>query len=303
MKNKIPYTSIKSVLHDLSTMIDPLYWNEDHMHEWAIKGYRKMKIRPALQEEICILEVTDHKAVLPSDLRYINQIVYRTDLTENELDYIKRELNLEEGNGVTTDPNISLSHMSNPEGIPLAVLNTALGALNSWLPMRASTNTFMKTALFSDLAFQLPQVDNQLTSSAAILNTPRVQEYTVDPNLCLTTTVPNGLIMVSYLKYAVDDCGDTLIPDSEDLKDALFHYCLYRYWMSKAIIKEESAERLRDYHLTMYATLKTKVVGDMNMPTLDEMENLRRIQARIIPSSHDYNTYFTGLNNIEIPGF
>ena len=295
----MPYISIKAVLHDLSTMIDPLYWNEDHMHEWAIRGYRKMKMRPALQEDVVILEILEHKALLPSNLRYINQIVYRDDLTSSQLDFIRRELNLEAGNLVTTPPNASLIHMSNPDGIPIKVLNTALGTINSWKPMRASTNTYMKTALFSDISFQLPQVDNQFTTTFNSLSTARLQEYTVDPGNCLTSTLPQGLIMVSFLRYAVDDCGDTLIPDSEDLKDALFHFCMYRYWMSKAIIKEESAERLRDYHLQMYAVLKTKVVGDMNMPTLDEMENLKRLQKRIIPSSNDYSTFFTGLNNIE----
>jgi len=76
-----------------------------------------------------------------------------------------------------------------------------------------------------------------------------IGEFSISPSLVVTTNFEAGTIMVAYLAYAKDSDNNILIPDDETLKEALLHYVLYRYWLSKDIMKEDGAERRMTHHL------------------------------------------------------
>lgn len=79
----IPYISIKSVLYDLSTMLPETNWNESLFLEWAYKAMRKINLHEKYEHVVCLIPVQDHKAELPSELRYLTQIAY---VTQSDLD-------------------------------------------------------------------------------------------------------------------------------------------------------------------------------------------------------------------------
>lgn len=73
---KTNFVSVKSVLYDLSLIIDDRYYNEAKMMEWALKALRQVSTYLTLQDKVVALEVKEHRAALPCDFKYLNQIAY-----------------------------------------------------------------------------------------------------------------------------------------------------------------------------------------------------------------------------------
>jgi hypothetical protein len=121
-------------------------------------------------------------------------------------------------------------------------------------------------------------------------NTSCENQYTIDENLILTSNLKDAYIIVSYKAYTKNEDGECLIPDDEDLKDSLFHYCLYRYFTSKIVsIADKNMFRLyreqQLFHLSQFELLKTKFAGKSNSPNLDQLENIRRENNRLLPKA------------------
>lgn len=118
--------------------------------------------------------------------------------------------------------------------------------------------------------------------------------------MCLTSTLSDAVLAIAYLRYPTTASGDTLIPDHEDLKEAIVHYCLYRYWLAQSFLREPAAIKEREFHLLQYQTLITKAAGDLNLPTLDELENIKNMTNRLVPRTNQYDSFFMKLNNREV---
>jgi len=183
------YVSIKSVLYDLSITIDDRYWNETKAIEWATKALRTISPVSSLVPQVCLIDVEEHKATLPSDLKYLTQIAY-----------------LEDAPSIDTLYNLDLPSTSSWEAYSIPSL--------IWRPLRLTTNPF-----HASLA-----LDKTIYSC-----TDCAYEFSISPNMCLTTNLLKGKILVAYLTYPTNSSGDALIPDNESLKEAILHYVLYRY--------------------------------------------------------------------------
>lgn len=72
----IKYTSIKSVLFGLSLIIEERYWSELNIMEWATAALRSMNIIPLLEDKVALIEICEHKANLPSDLKFLIHAAY-----------------------------------------------------------------------------------------------------------------------------------------------------------------------------------------------------------------------------------
>ena len=281
--NNIPFTSIKSVLFDISTMLDSTEWNEEKMTEWAIRGFKKLNLHTGFQEKVCIAEIINHKAQLPSDVVYINQAAVRSKFDEANLTTIKQIIGVD-----STSYYNALDHVTFPDSLAtkaLAIYNSS----NNWEPMKPASSTFMQTVTL-DNAFQI----NTSTCRS---------EYSVNGSGCMTTTDKDGYILLSYLGYAEDADGNTLIPNNANLKEALLHFCLYRYWMTKANQHEQNAGNLRNFHLELWQVNSQKAKGDLNMPDIGTMENIRNQQLNMLPRSNGFDNFFRDQNVSRNPRF
>lgn len=124
-------------------------------------------------------------------------------------------------------------------------------------------------------------------------------EFGVDTNLVLTSTLKEGTLVVAYSGYSFTEDNDFLIPDNESLKEAVLHYILYRYWMSKYQHKEEGAEQRMIFHLDMWNTHSAKAAGELNMPDVSTLENIKNERNRLVPRTNRFNQLFTTLGNRE----
>ena len=270
-----PYISIRSVLYDISTMMDQKEWNEANMLEWAYRALRKNKSTKIYTTKAALIDVYEHKFPLPVDLKYLHQIAYKVCTTEQLYEEVKEILGLDQ-------PGFEGSSLPYS-----ALLNLYNAGFNRWTPLRLSPSPF---ALSIHCGYRLPEC-------------PTCEhEYTVDEQLICTTSLKEGKVLISYMAYPENEDGDALMPDHPDLRDAIMHYCLHRHYMSKSLKAagtDQSADRQRDYHLAMYQTLSAKSAGDMNLPSLNELDNYKRQHNRLVPRAHQYDKFFLGLNGQE----
>ena len=262
------YISIKSVLYDLSLTIDDRYWNETKMGEWAHRALRMVHTDQSLETKVTYLEVCEHKAILPTDLKFLTQVAYYSGANTTSL--------LGDINALDLPPDSEL-------GTKLNQFNTI-----TWKAMRLTTNPYHASIC----------LDNSITYC-----TDCQHEFSVSKDLVLTTTLQTGVIMLSYLAWPKDDDGYALIPDNEFLKEAIFHYILYRYWLSKSMMMEEGSAAQVQFHLKMWNQLKAQAAGDLNKPDVNELENLKSQMNHLVPRASRFQQLFLTLGNRESINF
>jgi len=258
------YISVKSVLYDLSLTIEDRYWNEAKMNEWLHKGLRLIRSEQMMENKVEFLDVVEHKSLLPNDFKYLVIAAYLSSA-----DYF--------ASTQESFPELSLPSTStltyNLENAPNFLLR----------PLRLSTNPFHAT---------ICQVPYPVCQHCG-------HEFNISSDLILTTTLQEGTIMLQYLGYPVDEEGCALIPDNEELKEALLHYVLYRYWMAKYNMMEQGADQRMAHHLSMWNTLSKKASGNMNLPDIATLERLKNEFNRLVPRSNKYNSLFLTLGTPE----
>lgn len=279
-RSYVTYTSIMSVLNDIHNMVDSNDWDEDKMLEWALKGLRKLNIPAKYEDVVTFIEVADHSAALPSDIKYINQMFYmenRDRLSDSEIvKYINEGLGIEEDKA-------NYKHMTYPDNLANKILN--LTSLFRW---------------FKPLRRELGSFGTEPCTFNKIPNTRQCNHrYTIYGKSGIQTTFKDGCVLLSYKRYVQDCDGYDLVPDNEDLKDALFHFCMYRWWMSRMTYKEQGSERQMQFHLMQYKNLGKKAAANLTTPDLDTMENIKDFTNRLVPRQHFYDKGFGQLGNRE----
>lgn len=274
----IKHISIKSVLYELSTLIEEEHWDEARFLEWANKAAKKINLFANWEDKVCTRVLDSHRAEMPTDWKFINMILYREDTVDNSTltDLIARELNLEE----STNP--AVAHMENVDNL-LSAFAEPFSSAHQYKPLRRTSGFFMNMIHCDDEFYSCPEC---------------AYEYSISQGGIITSTLQTGILAISYKAYPTDEEGYLLIPDNEDLKEALVHYCLYRHFLRKSIYSEDASRGERDWHLRRYSVLAMKAKST-DLPDIDELENIKNFHTRIVPRTHMYDTYFTMLGNKE----
>jgi len=232
------------------------------MLEWAHKALRLIRAAVTLESKVVYLQVKNHKTELPSDLKYLTQIAYP--------------------NTVYT-PCVDCEFLDLPETSEL-LCNFVTNSNFPFKAMRLSTNPYHEGVCDQ---YAVPDCKDC------------AETFSVSPNLVLTTTLCEGILIVSYLGYPTDEEGCALIPNDEELKEAILHYVLYRYWMTKYNMKEEGAESRMQHYLQMWNTASKKAAGNLNLPDVNQLENLKNQWNRLVPRTNRFQSLFLNLSNRE----
>ena len=254
------YVSIRSILFDLSTLIDDRYYNETTALEWAAQGLQRLRVTPKMEEKLYVTNVVDFTANLPSDFKYLIQIAYKENTyTDNS--------------GVILVSNIN-------EAVNYQAI---FSSGNHWKPIRQATSS--------------ASINRELTKCSNCAHT-----FSISANGVISTSLEEGCIIVMYKGYPLDEEGDILIPDSQDLKDAILHYVLFKYWLSRYSMKEEGAESRMNFHREMNSTLSHKC-QHLNNPDVSQLETISALWNRLISPTNRFENLFTTLGNREHVNF
>lgn len=264
---------IQSVLEGLP--ISSELWTERDVLEDAARAMEMIGLVAQYQSDVKLLKVTNHKTLLPKGLVMINQIAFKTDFTINSND----EFDIKKALGIDNEP-----YMQNSTLWLHTTWIQSPHYQNKWKPLRLSTNTF---------ALAVHQ-DNCINIVAKC-----DESYTVTPDGVITTSFKDGYIAISYLRYPMDCDGNFLIPDSEYYKQALRAYIMMRIWEYRMNMKEEGADKLYMNYSNQWSLMKAKATAEINLPSLDELENIRNVQTRLVPRYRRYFSFFGNLGKEE----
>lgn len=252
---------LDTVLSDVVSAIPAEYWNESDVKEWSFKAMRAIGAAEQFETNIRSIPVANYKAILPDDYMRIELVAYKLSdeiLSDEDLTVIMNDI------GITNDTYYA---GFNHNGL----------FLSQFRPLRLATSPFAKSVHCED-CINLTVVSDHT--------------YSVHPNGALTTSFSEGTICIAYKRYAKDCDENYLIPDMESFISALKSYVLMRIWEYRWNMKEEGA---KDYYLSYQAEwnmFAQKAKGEMKMPSVDQLENLRQARNRLIPKERDYYTGF-----------
>lgn len=101
-------------------------------------------------------------------------------------------------------------------------------------------------------------------------------------------------VKLHYDRILVDNEGYPMIPDNENYKQAATWFVireLIAAGYEHKIFKGESGWNHCDRH---WRDRQRVALGEITYPSIDQMENLRRLVERIIPPRHFYDDFFIG---------
>lgn len=181
-------------------------------------------------------------------------------------------------------PSILTTYTTDADGNSIA---TSCDSGDEWQMMNLSTSIF----------------HDQICPWKSLTSCPNcTHNYAVSPSLVLTSSLDYGDILVAYKGYPLNEEGDYLIPDNQDLQDAVVNYVLYKAWLTKYLLKEDGADTRKDYFYNMWSTLSRKALN-LNMPDVPQMENLMTIWNGLVPRSNRSMDGFDTLNSKENVNF
>lgn len=119
--------------------------------------------------------------------------------------------------------------------------------------------------------------------------------YSIEGRL-LRTSFPVGRIEIAYQARRVDEDGWPMIPDTQEYREAIFRYIVYKLYYGDFIRGK--------LHPSVYEKLEQdwwrkcrQCRADANMPDLDTLQNLATSYLSLKPNLTQYNTFFRNLGN------
>jgi hypothetical protein len=269
------YVSIKSILYDLSTTIEPSEWNESTVIEWALKASRKIGVIDMLTPKHELCEVIGHTFKKPDDLKTLTQVWVYTLSVSNP--YFNSSIELARLRQQVVDrlqvpkPDIWLDGILNARGGSISQTS------KTWRVLYKNTGTPMMPCLQEKSC---------------------MMEYREEGN-AIKVTPKTAIVLLSYLAYAQDN-GEYMIPDNENFKEALTNYILYRLYDAKVKVEPNQFNQAeRNMHLQRYNTLAARAKGELNSPDVGTLENLKNIRTRMMPKGNLFESGFQSLNQPE----
>ena len=281
------FTNVRAVINRLS--LDKSQYEEDDIIEWIINGLDIMNIKKAYQQEAILIEVNNHKAILPCDLIQIEMVTMPLDSC------IISQKDEEE----LSSCGCSIGY--NKDYIEQVNSNYNFKVINNYSKF-IDTNYFKKN-------FQILKLNNLPFAGKFHCDTcPNISSncditYSLSPNGYITTPFEHGVICLAYIKYAKDENDEYIIPDNEDLIQALANWCMAKHWELRMNMKEEGAYNMYELYINKAQNLFQKVRGIFMTKSFNFNEwknivfkNIKWANSYTIFNKNKYDIHFGRLN-------
>lgn len=280
------YTTLKAAIPDVFDTIDERYISTNDIIEWSAKALGQIDAYEVTEPGVCILNIEDYETKLPCGLLQINQVLYKSDFSHSvnpaEDDYQKL-LDTVKCCKAESDLNAQMK---------IKAFFQEDYIQNCWIPMRSSTNDFALSVLCDNS----PNLSSSCDAEFTILPSPNGGAKLVSN--CKSTT-----IIVSYIRAALDENGDYIIPYDDELIEALRLYCMMRAWEKRYNLKEDGAgPRFQDYR-ERWGLYKNMLRGKFKLPTSDQHQNILYYSTSLLPKKDRYYSYFGNLGSTDTTFF
>ena len=280
---------IRKIFRDLKPQNDN--WIDDAV-EWIGEALEHIGAAPQLQQKQCVLDIKDHKTLMPTDLYYINQVAINgavSPITTKELDTLttkvkdlKTEIVSAQAAGLEYSSTTSILHEINSRIVVLE--SVYFNNSNQLQPLQYGASTFHASMHCEGCVNE---------------NTNYSETYIVD-NDYIKTSFVSGKICISYMAFPTDEDCYPLVPDDISYKEALFWYIYKKLLLSMATAPENNRNGINytfaDEKWKYYCT---QARNEANFPDIDKYESFMNQWVRLIPNINRHDEGFENLNTRE----
>ncbi len=222
---------IRKVFRDLKPSKDN--WIDDAV-EWIGEALEHIGAAPQLCQKQCVLEVTDHKVLMPTDLYYINQVAINNSVApvnSNELDTLttkvtelKDQIKDAQDNGLEYSDTAAVLNEINSRIV--VIENIYFKDSNQLQPLQYGASTFHKSMHCEGCVNE---------------NTHYEETYIIDCDY-IKTSFKSGKICLSYMAFPTDEECYPLIPDDISYKEAMFWFIYKKILLSTPQFKNNGID-------------------------------------------------------------
>ena len=285
-KTKSSKTIIRKIFRDLKPDNDD--WIDDAI-EWIGEALEHIGASAQLCQKQCVLDVVDHKTLMPSDLYYINQVAINNSVSpvnSTELDSLtKRVKELKDQIKSAQDDDIAYADTA-------AILHE----INSRIVV--IENIYFKNSNHLQLLQYGASTFHRSMHCAGCVNENASYEdtYIVDCDY-IKTSFASGKICLSYTAFPTDDDCYPMVPDDISFSEAMFWYIYKKILLSKPDFKNNGINySVADEKWRYYCSQARNAA---NFPDIDKYESFMNQWVRLIPDINRHDKAFEHLNTRE----
>jgi hypothetical protein len=277
---------IRKIFRDLKPSKDN--WIDDAI-EWIGEALEHIGAAPQLCQKQCVLDIKDHKTMMPSDLYYINQVAINStvssasakeldELTQKVID-LKTQIVDAQANGLEYSSTTSVLHDINSRIVLLE--NVYFSGNNNMQPLQYGASTFHASMHCDDCVNE---------------NVSHEETYIVDCDY-IKTSFKSGKICISYMAMPTDEDCYPLVPQDISYQEAMFWYVYKKILLSNPQFKNNGIDyNFADQKWKYYCTQARNAA---NFPDIDRMESFMNQWVRLIPDMNRHDSAFENLNTRE----
>jgi len=279
-------TIIRKIFRDLRP--DTNHWIDDAI-EWVGEALEHIGSATQLSQKQCVLTVTDHKVLLPTDLYYINQVAINNSVSpvsSKELDTLTTKVKELQASIVAAQADdleysstTSILHEINSRIVILE--NVYFKDSNRMQPLQYGASNFHRSMHCEDCVNE---------------NINYEDTYIVD-NDYIKTSFQSGKICLSYMAFPTDDDCYPLVPDDISFTEAMFWYVYKKLLLGNPKFKNNGINySFADQQWKYYCTQARNAA---NYPDIDRYESFMNQWVRLIPNINRHDVGFEQLNTRE----
>jgi len=277
---------IRKIFRDLKPSKDN--WIDDAV-EWIGEALEHIGAAPQLCQKQCVLDITNHKTLMPSDLYYINQVAINNSVSpvnSNELDGLISKV--KELKAAIVDAQANSLEYSNTASVLHDINNRIVVLENVYFknesklqPLQYGASTFHKSMHCEGCVNE---------------NTYYEDTYIIDCDYIKTSFV-SGKICLSYMAFPTDEECYPLVPADISYQEAMFWYIYKKLLLSSPQFKNNGI----DYNFAEQQWQKycTQARNAANYPDIDRYESFMNQWVRLVPNISAHDTAFEHLNTRE----
>ena len=277
---------IRKIFRDLKPSKDN--WIDDAI-EWIGEALEHVGSAPQLNQKQCVLTVSNHKVLLPTDLYYINQVAINNSVspvTSKELDTLTTKVKelqdsiiAAQADDLEYSSTTSVLHEINSRIVVLE--NVYFKDSNRMQPLQYGASTFHRSMHCDECVNE---------------NINYEDTYIID-NDYIKTSFQSGTICLSYMAFPTDEDCYPLIPDDISFKEAMFWYVYKKILLSSPKFKNNGIDySFADQQWKYYCTQARNAA---NYPDIDKYESFMNQWVRMIPNMNRHDVGFEQLNTRE----
>ena len=285
-KTKSSKTVIRKIFRDLKPGDDN--WIDDAI-EWIGEALEHIGSATQLCQKQCVLNVKDHKVLMPTDLYYINQVSINNSVSpvsSTELDTLTDKVKELQAAIVAAQADdleySSTTSVLNEINSRIVILeNIYFNDNNAMQPLQYGASTFHRSMHCDDCVNE---------------NIMYEDTYIVDCDY-IKTSFQSGKICVSYMAFPTDEDCYPLIPDDISFSEALFWYVYKKILLSRPHFKNNGINYMAAEQQWKYYC--TQARNAANYPDIDRYESFMNQWVRLIPNINRHDVAFEQLNTRE----